>query len=88
MIHRPSGLIRELRLFDSNGKVTGAVYFEALREQTNRRDLKAAGAATVWSDPVVDSRGGAHSRGTCRLAYRAADFLVRAAKAGNLRVTG
>ena len=29
--------------------------------------LKAAGATTVWSDPVSDSRGGAHSRGTCRM---------------------
>jgi choline dehydrogenase-like flavoprotein len=29
--------------------------------------LKAAGAATVWADPVADSTGGAHSRGTCRM---------------------
>jgi choline dehydrogenase-like flavoprotein len=93
--------------------------------------LKAAGATTVWSDPVVDSRGGAHSRGTCRmgndpktsvvnkfhrahdvpnlfivdgssfvtggrnhptmtisaLAFRAADYLVRAAKTGDLKLT-
>jgi choline dehydrogenase-like flavoprotein len=94
--------------------------------------LKAAEATTVWADPVVDTRGGAHSRGTCRmgndpnksvvnkfhrahdvenlfivdgsnlvtggrnhptmtisaLAYRAADYLIKAAKAGNLRLTG
>jgi choline dehydrogenase-like flavoprotein len=29
--------------------------------------LKAAGAITVWADPVTDSSGGAHSRGTCRM---------------------
>jgi choline dehydrogenase-like flavoprotein len=29
--------------------------------------LQQAGAATVWADPVADSRGGAHSRGTCRM---------------------
>ncbi len=29
--------------------------------------LKAAGAKEVWADPVSDSRGGAHSRGTCRM---------------------
>ena len=29
--------------------------------------LQAAGASTVWADPVADSRGGAHSRGTCRM---------------------
>jgi len=29
--------------------------------------LKSAGAITVWSDPIADSRGGAHSRGTCRM---------------------
>ncbi len=90
--------------------------------------LQAAGATTVWSDPVSDSRGGAHSRGTCRMgnnpkmsvvnkfhrahdvpnlfivdgssmvtggrnhptmtisamAFRAADYLVRAAKRGDL----
>ena len=93
--------------------------------------LQAAGATTVWSDPVVDSRGGAHSRGTCRmgndpktsvvnkfhraheipnlfivdgssfvtggrnhptmtisaLAFRAADYLVKAAKSGDLKLT-
>jgi choline dehydrogenase-like flavoprotein len=93
--------------------------------------LKAAGATTIWSDPVQDSRGGAHSRGTCRmgndpkasvvnkyhrahdvpnlfivdgsnfvtggrnhptmtisaLAFRAADYLVRAAKSGDLKLT-
>ena len=90
--------------------------------------LQAAGAATVWADPVGDSRGGAHSRGTCRmgndpktsvvdkynrshdvpnlfivdgsslvtggrnhptmtiqaLAFRAAEHLVKAAKAGSV----
>ena len=90
--------------------------------------LQAAGATKVWSEPVSDSRGGAHSRGTCRmgndpktsvvnkfhrahevpnlfiidgsnlvtggrnhptmtisaLAYRAAEYLVRAAKSGEL----
>ncbi|HWX80927.1 MAG TPA: GMC family oxidoreductase [Steroidobacteraceae bacterium] len=29
--------------------------------------LTAAGANTVWADPVTDSSGGAHSRGTCRM---------------------
>jgi choline dehydrogenase-like flavoprotein len=29
--------------------------------------LNAAGAITVWADPVADSTGGAHSRGTCRM---------------------
>jgi choline dehydrogenase-like flavoprotein len=29
--------------------------------------LEAAGAKTVWGDPVSDARGGAHSRGTCRM---------------------
>jgi choline dehydrogenase-like flavoprotein len=91
--------------------------------------LKAAGATTVWSEPVADARGGAHSRGTCRmgndpktsvvnkfhrahdvpnlfivdgssfvtggrnhptmtisaLAFRAADYLARAAKSGDLK---
>jgi choline dehydrogenase-like flavoprotein len=28
--------------------------------------LQAAGATTVWAEPVSDARGGAHSRGTCR----------------------
>jgi choline dehydrogenase-like flavoprotein len=92
--------------------------------------LQAAGATDVWADKVNDSRGGAHSRGTCRmgndpgksvvnkyhrahdvpnlfivdgssfvtggrnhptmtisaLAYRAADHLVKAAKAGNVTI--
>jgi choline dehydrogenase-like flavoprotein len=29
--------------------------------------LQAAGATSVWSEAVSDSRGGAHSRGTCRM---------------------
>jgi choline dehydrogenase-like flavoprotein len=29
--------------------------------------LQAAGALTTWANPVGDSRGGAHSRGTCRM---------------------
>lgn len=29
--------------------------------------LKAAGASEVWAGQVSDSRGGAHSRGTCRM---------------------
>jgi choline dehydrogenase-like flavoprotein len=29
--------------------------------------LKAAGAHTVWTDQVNDSRGGSHARGTCRM---------------------
>jgi choline dehydrogenase-like flavoprotein len=29
--------------------------------------LQAAGAQKVWADPINDSRGGAHSRGTCRM---------------------
>ena len=29
--------------------------------------LKAAGATKVWANPVNDSRGGAHNRGTCRM---------------------
>jgi choline dehydrogenase-like flavoprotein len=93
--------------------------------------LRAAGAHTVWADPVNDSRGGAHARGSCRMgndpkssvvnkfhrahdvdnlfivdgsslvtggrnhptmtisamAYRAADYLVKAAKSGNLKIT-
>ena len=92
--------------------------------------LKAAGATTVWSGDVQDSRGGAHARATCRmgkdpktsvvnkyhrahdvdnlfivdnssfvtggrnhptltttaLAFRAADHLVKAAKAGNVKI--
>jgi choline dehydrogenase-like flavoprotein len=92
--------------------------------------LQAAGATEVWADKVNDSRGGAHSRGTCRmgndpntsvvnkyhrahdvpnlfvvdgssfvtggrnhptmtisaLAFRAADHLVKAAKAGNVTI--
>lgn len=35
--------------------------------QRSMEILQAAGAATVWADPVGDSRGGAHSRGTCRM---------------------
>src|SRR5580700_5292452 len=99
-------------------------------KQKSLEILKAAGAMTVWADPVTDSSGGAHSRGTCRmgndpktsvvdkfhrahdvpnlfivdgssfvtggrnhptmtisaLAYRAADHLVRAARAGNVNI--
>jgi choline dehydrogenase-like flavoprotein len=29
--------------------------------------LQAAGATTVWPEPISDTRGGAHSRGTCRM---------------------
>jgi choline dehydrogenase-like flavoprotein len=29
--------------------------------------LQAAGATTVWAEPVSEARGGAHSRGTCRM---------------------
>jgi choline dehydrogenase-like flavoprotein len=29
--------------------------------------MEAAGAKTVWADPVSDAHGGAHSRGTCRM---------------------
>lgn len=29
--------------------------------------IQAAGATTVWSDPVGDAHGGAHARGTCRM---------------------
>ena len=29
--------------------------------------LQAAGATKVWANPVNDSRGGAHNRGTCRM---------------------
>ena len=29
--------------------------------------LEAAGAKTVWAEPVSDAHGGAHSRGTCRM---------------------
>ena len=35
--------------------------------QKSAEILQAAGATTVWSQPVTDSRGGAHSRGTCRM---------------------
>jgi len=92
--------------------------------------LKAAGATQVWAGEVGDSRGGAHSRATCRmgndpktsvvnkyhrahdvdnlfvidnssfvtggrnhptlttsaLAFRCADHLVKAAKAGNVKI--
>jgi choline dehydrogenase-like flavoprotein len=92
--------------------------------------LQAAGAKEIWSDAIADSRGGAHSRGTCRmgndpkssvvnkfhrahdvpnlfvvdgssfvtggrnhptmtisaLAFRAADYLVAAAKTGNVKI--
>jgi choline dehydrogenase-like flavoprotein len=92
--------------------------------------LKAAGATQVWAGEVGDSRGGAHSRATCRmgndpktsvvnkyhrahdvdnlfvidnssfvtggrnhptlttsaLAFRAADYLVKAAKTGNVKI--
>ena len=29
--------------------------------------LEAAGATNIWANPVRDSRGGAHNRGTCRM---------------------
>jgi choline dehydrogenase-like flavoprotein len=29
--------------------------------------IQAAGATTVWSDPVGDAKGGPHARGTCRM---------------------
>jgi choline dehydrogenase-like flavoprotein len=29
--------------------------------------LEAAGAKRVWANPVQDSRGSAHNRGTCRM---------------------
>ena len=29
--------------------------------------LEAAGAKKIWAQPVGDSRGGAHNRGTCRM---------------------
>jgi choline dehydrogenase-like flavoprotein len=29
--------------------------------------LEAAGAKKIWANPVSDSRGGAHNRGTCRM---------------------
>jgi choline dehydrogenase-like flavoprotein len=29
--------------------------------------LQAAGATKIWSNPVNDSRGGAHNRGSCRM---------------------
>jgi choline dehydrogenase-like flavoprotein len=92
--------------------------------------LKAAGATEVWGGAVSDARGGAHSRGTCRmgndprtsvvnkfhrahdvpnlfvvdgssfvtggrnhptmtisaLAFRAAEHLAAAAKAGNVKI--
>jgi choline dehydrogenase-like flavoprotein len=92
--------------------------------------LKAAGAKEVWGQAVGDARGGAHSRGTCRmgndaktsvvnkfhrahdvpnlfvidgssfvtggrnhptmtisaLAFRAAEHLAAAAKAGNVKI--
>ena len=92
--------------------------------------LKAAGAKEVWAENISDSRGGAHSRGTCRmgndpnssvvnkfhrahdvpnlfvvdgssfvtggrnhptmtisaLAFRAAEHLAAAAKAGNVKI--
>ena len=38
--------------------------------------LKAAGAKTVWADTVQDTRGGAHSRGTCRMGNDATRSVV------------
>jgi choline dehydrogenase-like flavoprotein len=38
--------------------------------------LQTAGATTVWADPVNDSRGGAHSRGTCRMGDDAKTSVV------------
>jgi choline dehydrogenase-like flavoprotein len=35
--------------------------------QRSMEILQAAGATAVWAEPVSDSRGGAHSRGTCRM---------------------
>jgi choline dehydrogenase-like flavoprotein len=29
--------------------------------------LQAAGATTVWSNPIEDARGTPHARGTCRM---------------------
>jgi choline dehydrogenase-like flavoprotein len=29
--------------------------------------FQTAGATTVWAEPVSEARGGAHSRGTCRM---------------------
>src|SRR3984885_179587 len=37
--------------------------------QKSMEILQAAGARSVWADPVTDARGGAHSRGTCRMGY-------------------
>jgi choline dehydrogenase-like flavoprotein len=36
-------------------------------QQKSIEILKAAGATEVWAEPVSDSHGGAHSRGTCRM---------------------
>jgi choline dehydrogenase-like flavoprotein len=38
--------------------------------------LQAAGATEIWSDKVNDSRGGAHSRGTCRMGNDPAKSVV------------
>lgn len=35
--------------------------------QRSMEILQAAGATSVWAEPVSDARGGAHSRGTCRM---------------------
>jgi choline dehydrogenase-like flavoprotein len=38
--------------------------------------LRAAGAREVWADGINDSRGGAHSRGTCRMGNDARTSVV------------
>jgi choline dehydrogenase-like flavoprotein len=36
-------------------------------QQRSIEILQAAGATTVWAEPVGEARGGPHSRGTCRM---------------------
>ena len=40
--------------------------------------LQAAGARSVWADPVAEARGGAHSRGTCRMGNDSKTSVVDA----------
>jgi choline dehydrogenase-like flavoprotein len=40
--------------------------------------LKAAGATTVWPGEVGDSRGGAHSRATCRMGKDPKNSVINA----------
>jgi choline dehydrogenase-like flavoprotein len=38
--------------------------------------LQAAGAKTMWAEPTGEPRGGAHSRGTCRMGNAPKNSVV------------